>query len=90
MTIIELIKKFINWLIELIKSLFGKKKKKKRKQNIRNKNVINNKKVVSNINEVFKSSLPVYMIINDNEKEKLIYNMNLLKNVMLEKNEKIK
>ena len=90
MTIIELIKKFINWLIELIKSLFGKKKKKKRKQNIKNKNVINNKKIVSNINEVFNSSLPVYMIINDNEKEKLIYNMNLLKNVMLEKNEKIK
>ena len=91
MTIIELIKRFIGWLIELLRRLFKKKKKKKKKiRSNHEQNIMRDKKMVANINGVFDSTLPVYMIISDNEKEKLIYNIELLKNVLLEKNSKIR
>ncbi len=91
MAIIELIKRFIKWLIELIKRLFIKEKKKKKKtRNSHGQEVIKSKKMVANINGIFDSTLPVYMIISENEKEKLIYNIGLLKNVLLEKSNKIK
>ena len=90
MTIIELIKKFINWLIELIKGLFGKKKKKKKIKCHHEQNIIENKKTIASINGVFDSTLPVYMIISETEKEKLVYSIGLMKNVLMEKNSKIK
>ena len=90
MTIIELIKKFINWLIELINRLFKKKKKKKKVKHNNEQNIIENSKLVANINGVFDSTMPVYMIISETEKAKLVYSIGLLKNVLLEKNSKIK
>lgn len=90
MIIIEWIKKVIKWLIELIKRLFKKKKNKKIVHDNHEQNIMNDKKMVVNINGIFDSTLPVYMIINNNEKEKLIYSIGLLKNVLLEKHAKLK
>lgn len=84
--LIELIKRFIKWLLNLFKN----KKRKKKVQRIKKDQLGKSKTVVTNIDAVFNSTLPVYMIINDSEKEKLMYNVSILKNVLLEKNAKRK
>lgn len=84
--LIELIKRFIKWLL----SLFKKKKNKKKVQRIRKEQLGKSKTVVTNIDAVFNSTLPVYMIISDGEKEKLMYNISILKSVLLEKHTKKK
>lgn len=76
-----LIRKIINW----IKSLFNKifKRKKKNKKVGKNKQLINSRKNVSK-NYSHNDDMPGYMIISNTEKEKLLYSISLMKNVLIE------
>ena len=76
-----LIRKIINW----IKSLFNKifKRKKKNKKVGKNKQLINSRKNVSK-NYSYNDDMPGYMIISNTEKEKLLYSISLMKNVLIE------
>ena len=83
-----LIKKIIMWLIELFRSLFGKKRKTKKFRVSLNKETINKKKNKAGINTPFDEELPSYMFINNRDKEKLIYSLSLMKKYLEETNEK--
>ena len=77
------IKKIIGWIIELFRSFFGKKQKVKKGKKTEYKKSIYKKGSKANINGEFNESLPSYMIISDNDKEKLIYSITLMKNALI-------
>ena len=85
-----IIKRFINWIISLFRRLF--KVNKKNKNKVISKKKINNKKKnnQANINPLFNESLPSYMIINNKEKEKLLYSISLMIALLNETNIKKK
>lgn len=84
------IKKIIGWIIELFRSFFGKKQKVKKGKKTEYKKSIYKKGSKANINGEFNESLPSYMIISDNDKEKLIYSITLMKNALIEASDRVK
>lgn len=79
-----LIKKIIFWLIELIRSLFCKKKQKKKTIKLIAKPDIDKAKNKIDL------PLPNYMIVDDSDRDQLIYSISLMKNLLLEESNKIK
>lgn len=86
-----IIRRIINWFRKLFRKLF----------NISNINIVhknntsqfNNKKKSKNkatINAIPDTTMPDFMMINTSQKEKLLYTIALMKNVLLESNAKIK
>ena len=84
------IKKIIFWIIDLIRSLFKKKKKtisRPGKELSKLTKVETKSKLL--LNGVIDDTMPSYMILNPNEIDKLIYDISLVKNVLLEEQEKV-
>ena len=83
-----IIKRIINWIKNLFSKLFGKKKKAKRKINMQI-TAKKRKKNQASIDSFFDGSLPNYMLISAKEKEKLLYTLSIMKNVVIENYTKI-
>ena len=84
-----LIKKIIFWLIELFKSVFfHKKSDTNKKRKVIKKDTKTKKK--ADIIMPTDVSLPNFFIVDGEDKDKLIYNISLMKNLLLEENKKIK
>jgi hypothetical protein len=83
-----IIRKIINWFKRLFQKLFKKKKTKNSKESyvIKNKK---NKKYKFN-NNTFEEEIPSYFIISNNEKEKLLYGLAIMKNFLQENSDKIR
>ena len=78
-----LIRKIINWFKELFKKLFkhNNKRNKIQKEN----NIINKKnKNKASITSSFNDDMPSYMIINKSDKDKLLYAISLMKNLLVD------
>ena len=83
-----IIKKIINWIINLFRKLFGVKKKKTRVNSpMFSSSKKDNKQ--KEINVSFNDTMPSYMVINDTSKEKLLYSIALMKNIIEENHNNI-
>ena len=81
-----IIRRFINWLKSLFRKFF-RKKKKNRIINKEETNLISNKQ--KSFKAAYNGSLPSYMFISSKEKEKLLYTLSLMINLLEENNSKL-
>ncbi len=82
-----IIKRFVNWLINLLKKIFGiKKNNNHAKEKNKEKKYNNQIKNGANIFFTSNDSLPSYMITSNNNKEILINSINLMINNLLDSN----
>ena len=87
--IMTLIKKIINWFKSIFNRLF-KKKNNNKILNRKEKKLNSKTKKQASIKNTFNEDMPGYMIISDKEKEKLVYSINLMKNLLIENHNKLK
>lgn len=81
----KIIIKIINWIINFFRKLFGMDKKGSKVKRGSNTLTKKNKKQLE-INGVFNDTMPSYMIISDTSKEKLLYSIAVMKNILNENN----
>ncbi len=85
-----IIKKIIFWIIELIRSLFRKENKDVVIKTTGKINKPNKKGKGAYVTYTIDETFPSFMIINNGDKDKLLYNISLLKNYIEEARTKIK
>lgn len=85
-----LIKKIILWFLELIKSLFKKNNSRKINKTAKKINKNSKKTKQAYVNFIIDETLPSFMIMNNNEKDKLLYSISLMKNYIEETRIKVK
>lgn len=83
-----LLKRIIDWIISFFRNLFKRKKKKNSIKKVDEGKKDKKKKNKVYLDGEFNDELPSYMIINDHDKEMLLYSIALLKNFLEETNVK--